>query len=321
MGCNNIKNEMNMKTILLYMVICLLTACGKEVSPVAVITKDATLDMVLIPSGSFDMGDTFNEGESHELPVHSVFVSGFYMDKYEVTKEKWDEVYTWAIQNGYNFDHTGYVKAINHPVQTINWYDIVKWCNARSEKEGRTPCYYTDSSKKIVYKTGQLSVANDWVKWETNGYRLPTEAEWEKAARGGAAGHRFPWTDADTITHERANYYSSSRYSYDISPTRGYHPDYNDGIEPYTSPVGSFAPNSFGLYDMAGNVFEWCWDWYDSSYYSSSPGSDPRGSSSGTSRVLRGGSWCGHAISSRCAIRSYGAPGPSYRYGFRCVCP
>jgi formylglycine-generating enzyme required for sulfatase activity len=84
MGCNNIKSEMNLKTILLYMVICLLTACGKEVSPVAVITKDATLDMVLIPAGSFDMGDTFNEGESHELPVHSVYVSAFYMDKYEV---------------------------------------------------------------------------------------------------------------------------------------------------------------------------------------------------------------------------------------------
>jgi sulfatase modifying factor 1 len=314
---------MNMKTIVLYMVICLLTACGKEVSPVAVITKDATLDMVLIPAGSFDMGDTFNEGESHELPVHSVFVSAFFMDKYEITKEKWDEVYNWAIANGYSFDKAGSGKAANHPVQTITWYDCVKWCNARSEKEGKTPCYYTSSSKTTMYKTGQVNISNDWVSWDANGYRLPTEAEWEKAARGGAAGHRFPWTDADTITHSRANYYSDSSYSYDVSPTRGFHPDYDTGSHPYTSPVGSFAPNGYDLYDMAGNVYEWCWDWHDSGYYGSSPGSDPdpRGPSSGTSRLLRGGSWDYLAYISRCAFRCNLTPDRSiYSIGFRCVC-
>ncbi len=280
--------------------------------------------MVLIPAGSFNMGNCMdpNEGWDVEVPVHSVYVSAFYMDKYEVTKSTWDDVYTWAVANGYSFDHAGSGKAADHPVQTINWYDCIKWCNARSEKEGKTPYYYTDATKTTVYKTGNIDIANDWVNWEANGYRLPTEAEWEKAARGGASGHRFPWSDADTITHSRANYNSDSYYSYDVSPTRGYHPDYNEGTWPYTSPVGSFAPNGYGLYDMAGNVWEWCWDWYGDSYYSTTPDSNPRGPAMGTSRVLRGGGWFHYAFSSRCADRDGSTPASgSVDIGFRCVYP
>jgi formylglycine-generating enzyme required for sulfatase activity len=174
--------------------------------------------MVLIPAGSFLMGDTLNDwpywGTSPELPAHSVYVSAFYMDKYEVTKALWDEVYQWATNHGYSFDNAGYGKSSNHPVQTVNWYAVVKWCNARSEKEGRIPAYYTDAAQKNIYKIGQVSVQNDWVKWNA-GYRLPTEAEWEKAARGGTSGHRFPWSDVDTITHSQANYNSSTNYAYD----------------------------------------------------------------------------------------------------------
>ncbi|HEX41310.1 MAG TPA: formylglycine-generating enzyme family protein, partial [Phycisphaerales bacterium] len=113
------------------------------------------------------------------------------------------------------------------------------------------------------------------------------------AARGGLNGKRFPW--GDTITHSQANYYSSSIYWYDISPTRGYHPTWNDGVYPYTSPGGSFAANGFGLHDMAGNVWEWCNDWWSDLYYSSSPSSNPTGPTSGVYRVYRGGCWSARA--------------------------
>lgn len=273
--------------------------------------------MVLIPAGEFQMGDTFSEGSTSERPVHAVYVSAFYMDRYEVTKELWDTVRAWGLSNGYSDLIAGGGKAANHPVHTVNWYDCVKWANARSQKEGRTPCYYTNSGLTTVYKTGELA---PYVKWDANGYRLPTEAEWEKAARGGASGRRFPWSDSNLIQHARANYYSSSSYSYDTSPTRGYHPTFNTGNLPYTSPVGYFAPNGYGLYDMAGNVWEWCNDWYGSSYYSSSPYNNPHGPSSGTYRVLRGGSWDLNAYG--CRVASRYVVGPSSRNnddGFRCA--
>ncbi len=272
--------------------------------------------------GDTAMGDAFNEGDSDERPVHTVPVSAFYMDRYEVTKALWDEVASWAQAHGYDIRPSdGSGKAPNHPVHRVSWYEAVKWCNARSEKEGRIPASYTSGAKTTVYCTGRVDVQNDWVRWDT-GYRLPTEAEWEKAARGGCAGHRFPWCDTDTIGHSRANYWSSSSYRYDTSPTRGYHPAYKTGSAPYTSPVGSFAPNGYGLYDMAGTVWEWCWDWRSRDYYASSPGTDPRGPASGTGRAIRGGSWGADAFSGRVAFRHYYGPSLEYDYlGFRAVLP
>ena len=265
----------------------------------------APTGMALIPAGTFQMGDTYNtynERDSDELPVHSVYVSAFYMDRYEVTKALWDEVYIWATTHGYSFDYrdSGQGKAPNHPAHTMTWYDAVKWCNARSEKEGMAPAYYTDSALTTRYRSGQVA---PYVNWSASGYRLPTEAEWEKAARGGASGHRFPWSDTDNITHSRANYICTSKYSYDTSPTRGCHPAFASGGSPYTSPAGYFAPNGYGLYDMAGNISEWCWDWHKRSYYGSAPSSNPRGPGSGSYRVQRGGGWLYDAGSCRAAIR------------------
>jgi formylglycine-generating enzyme required for sulfatase activity len=262
----------------------------------------------LIPGGSFQMGDAL-DGLS-DAPVVTVDVSAFYMGQYEVTKAEWDEVRTWGLSNGYTDLPAGGGKAANHPVHSITWYAMVKWCNARSEQEGRTPCYTVSGS---TYRTGSSDAVE--CDWTANGYRLPTEAEWEKAARGGATGQRFPW--GATISHANANYYESSSYSYDVGDGSGYHPDYDSGGQPYTSPVGSFAANGYGLYDMAGNVYEWCWDWYNSSSYSDGA-ADPRGAASGSFRVRRGGSWRYYADSCRVANRNDNSPSASYNYyGFR----
>ena len=276
--------------------------------------------MVLIPAGDFVMGNATNvfpagEGSSDELPQHTVSISAFYMDQAEVTKAKWDEVYNWATNNGYGFDNSGSGKATNHPVHTVNWYDCVKWANARSEMEGMTACSTVSGE---VFRAGTDIPVCDFV---ADGYRLPTEAEWEKAARGGAGNRRFPWTDTSTIQHTRANYYAATAsYTYDTSATENYHPDYDSGGSPYTSPVGSFAPNGYGLYDMAGNLWEWCWDWYGSTYYGSSPSEDPRGPASGSRRVERGGGWSSNANVCRVANRDIALPGSEGGVlGFRLV--
>jgi formylglycine-generating enzyme required for sulfatase activity/5-hydroxyisourate hydrolase-like protein (transthyretin family) len=264
-----------------------------------------------IEAGEFVMGNSVLEDtDLTETPTRTVILDGFYMGKFEVTKAQWDEVLSWALSNGYAFDNgvtdkpSGEGKYSDHPVQMIAFYDILKWCNARSEKEGLTPVYYTNDAQTAIYKTGSVDVTNAQVKWSANGYRLPTEAEWEKAARARLSGKRFPW--GDTISHSQASYYAS-KLIYDATGQEGTigYPQYLvtglTGLYPYTSPAGSLQPNDYGLYDMAGNVYEWCWDRFAA--YDLNDLSNPRGPNSGTSRILRGGAWNDTAAMSRVARR------------------
>jgi formylglycine-generating enzyme required for sulfatase activity len=239
------------------------------------------------------------------------------MAQWETTKALWDEVRAWGASRGYTDLSVGDGKGTNHPVVRVNWFDVIKWCNARSEMEGLAPCYMVGGS---MMKTGQGEPVVDWT---ANGYRLPTEAEWEKASRGGLIGTRFPW--GESISHSQANNYSSDGWAYDVSPTRGFHPTYAVGNQPYTSPVGSFAANGYGLHDMAGNVSEWCWDLYGAFYpkpYDAGAPTDPKGSITGSVRVLRGGAWGLDAFYyGRVAFRDWSNPsfGSTNYLGFRLV--
>jgi len=246
----------------------------EEVVEEAVIVDDVT--MVLIPAGEFQMGDHFNEGDSDELPVHTVYLDAFYMDIYEVTNAQYQE----------------FMNATGHSVPAEYWN------NSR----------YNAPDQPIVGVRWHDAVA--YAEWA--GKRLPTEAEWEKAARGGLSGKRFPWGDSNPDDAQCNFADSNTNYSWSDGSV--------DDDYKYTAPVGSYLPNDYGLYNMAGNVWEWCADWYNSDYYSNSPGNNPTGPRFGTIRVLRGGSWYGHPLNLRVAGRGYGKPTfPYYGMGFRCV--
>ena len=218
---------------------------------------DPTNDMILIPAGTFQMGNTGEyRGEAdrdvdYELPIHTVTISrAFYMSKYEVTQKQYEAVM------GTNPSPN---KGLNRPVDGVSWYDAVVFCNALSLQEGKTSCY-------------TINGTNVACNWDANGYRLPTEAEWEYACKAGTNTDFYSGSllDPNNDNLDKIGWYWG-----------------NSGIG--AESVGQKQPNAFGLYDMSGNVLEWCWDWY--SDYSSESLSDPTGPSSGKYRVIRGGGW------------------------------
>jgi formylglycine-generating enzyme required for sulfatase activity/flavodoxin len=273
-------------------------------SPVAMDTSTSKLniteievpeDFVLIKGGTFNMGSPDSEAwRGEDENEHSVTVSDFYMSIYEVTQEEYQEI---MGSNPSTFSGE------NLPVENITWFEAIAYCNARSEAEGLTPVYMVDGQH---------------VSWNrsANGYRLPTEAEWEYAVRAGTA---TPFNTQTSISAEEANYYG--HYPYEIE--NNYFSQGNLETKPgqyreTTIAVGSFSPNGWGLYDMHGNVGEWCWDYYGA--YSAESQSDPTGPASGSLRVNRGGGWNDFAKHLRSAYRSSTpANNSSYNLGLRLV--
>ncbi|MBT5378435.1 MAG: SUMF1/EgtB/PvdO family nonheme iron enzyme [Opitutae bacterium] len=279
-----------------------------------------------IPGGKFDMGYIRNP---NERPVHAVDVSGFYAHETEVTKAEWMEVFQWALQNGYQFDFDprfpmGRNRAVKEsgykddfPITGISWFDGVKWCNARSEKENMTPAYYIDREKTKVYRRGgplnKIQMDASMVDWRAKGYRLPTEAEWEKAARGGITGMLYPngpELDSSFALYEKGR-----------------------GGQRVIQSVGKLEPNGFGLHDTIGNAWEMCFDWFWKNWYAqpesslrntSGPELDRFASTKDNAivRVVRGGS--GNADDKQCTVsyrKDFNKTWFQYSIGLRTVVP
>lgn len=230
------------------------------------ISLSTIIEWIAVPGGTFQMGDNFNEGDPDEKPVHSVTLNDFKISKYEITFDQYDIF----------CDSTGRSKPSDNgwgrgrlPVINVSWYDAKAFCDWLSTQTGKT-------------------------------IRLPTEAEWEYAARGRGEIIKYSGTNSSSELGNYAWYYS------------------NSGSK--THPVGEKLPNSLGIYDISGNVWEWCIDWYDANYYSVSPQNNPKGPLSGTYRVLRGGSWYSSDYNCRGSNRNVNDPTyANYYVGFRCV--
>ena len=259
---------------------------------------------VLIPAGTFQMGS--EKGYSDNKPVHEVTITKpFYMGKYEVTQAEY-EVY---CSYGSSSPSSSYGDGDNYPAYYVSWYDALVYCNKRSMAEGLTPCYsINDSTDPEDWGDVPTSSNGTWnsveCNWNANGYRLPTEAEWEYAARAGD-------NTVDSLTYSGTS---------DVNKLGDY-AWYYDSANDNTHEVGTKLPNAFGLYDMSGNVWEWCWNWFTDSYDTTTEGgSDPTGASAGSSRVNRGGRW--YSNSDGCAVSFRNSDGPNGRYydlGFRVV--
>ncbi len=230
-------------------------------------------EMVFVEGGTFMMGS--NDGTGYEKPIHEVTLPSFWIGKYQVTQKEWVDVM------GNNPSHW---KSDLLPVENVSWFEAVEYCNKRSIREGLAPCY-SGSGNDIV------------CNWNSNGYRLPTEAEWEFAARGGVKNWGYKYSGSNDV-NAVAWYDGNSRGQ--------------------THEVGAKSPNELSIYDMSGNIWEWCWDIYGA--YPSSHQTNPRGADSGSSRVFRGGSWSSYAGYCTVSYQSFNlATDSSNNLGFR-VC-
>jgi formylglycine-generating enzyme required for sulfatase activity len=277
-----LKNRENMKSILNYssatslFIMCafmlLLASCSEDEKNTSVI------EMLPIPAGSFIMGNADGTKEHNEQPARTVTLRGFFMSKTEVTQAQYAEI---MGTNPSRF------KGDNRPVENMTWYEALEFCNKLSEKEGRTPCYSGIERGPVL------------CDFSADGYRLPTEAEWEYACRAGTT----------------TNYYSGDSQA-DLARVGWLSGSTDEG----TADVGQLPANAWGLNDMHGNVFEWCWDWYQPDYYTQGVNDNPTGPVSGQEKICRGGSWFVYFYGHRSSFRSMLRPGfKSMDIGIRLV--
>jgi len=303
---------------------------GSPVRPVAAAVAktapakkpSASANMALIKGGIFTMGSPANEmGRGKDENQHKVTLGSFYMGKYPVTlgefrlfietagyrtdaeKEGNGQVWLgkrWGKNPSANWKNPGFGQEEKNPVVLVSWYDAIRYCNWLSEREGLIPAYAISGTNVI------------WTRKAT-GYRLPTEAEWEYSCRAGTTTRFWSGDDESTLAGKANILDRSAAKKY---PEWEIPDNHNDGYAE-TSPAGSFAANPWGLFDMHGNIKEWCWDWYDTSYESGDQ-TDPTGRAAGSSRVVRGGGWCEPPDSQRSAYRDGCIPFWSANYiGFR----
>ncbi|MBN1594030.1 MAG: formylglycine-generating enzyme family protein, partial [Candidatus Coatesbacteria bacterium] len=250
------------------------------------------MTMVEIPAGSFLMGSPSDESErdSDEGPQRTVNISAFQMSATEITEWQFEHVMGWI--------DCCHDRGDNYPVEYVTWYDCVSFCNVLSQAEGLDQCY---SMTDMDYEGRHITYAEVSCNFDANGYRLPTEAEWEYACRAGTTT-RFHSGDSDS----------------DLGPAGWYSANSNSQKQE----VADREPNAWGLYDMHGNCYEWCWDYYASNYYGTrpNPDSDPTGDSYSLYRSLRGGSWYSNARYCRSANRAFDYARYAYsNYSFRVV--
>jgi formylglycine-generating enzyme required for sulfatase activity len=256
------------------------TRSESDTSSVNTKEQGQSIDMVYVEGGTLTMGDTTTgEGIVYKKHTRQVTVSSFYLGKYEVTQKQWVEVM------GYNLSHW---KGDDLPVEGVSSYECLEFCNKLSLKEGLTPCY-----------SGERSMTE--CDWTANGYRLPTEAEWQFASKGGNLSNDYDYSGSNNL--DDVAWYKK-----------------NSGKK--THQIGQKQPNELGFYDMSGNVKEWCWDWMGAAeYYSTKPAVNPKGEDAGIYRVQRGASWSSKL--KECLVEERDSFWPDVRYsrnsGFR-VC-